>query len=168
MPPKRKCYLAGAIQDAKDGGAAWRLNITPKLEAMGIVVLDPCKSEANMGENGDIVETKEMLEGWIASGNMELFDRHMDRVIEDDIRAVTESDFIICLVDLDYAHGGTWCELWEAVWHCKNPVYVVCYGPKSKWNHWMLRVVRKGGQIFENFGQLMDFLEEKYSAKVKK
>lgn len=168
MPPKLISYLAGAIQDAADGGAAWREKLAPKLESMGIEVLDPCKSEANMGQNGDIVETKEMLDGWLASGNMDLFDKHMDQVIEDDIRAVRRSSFVICLVDLDYAHGGTWCELWEAVWHCKTPVYAVCYGPKSKWNHWMLRVVRRGGQVFENFSQLVEFLEEKYTTKAKK
>ena len=40
-----RTYLAGAMDRVKDGGIGWRNDITPFLEDMGVVVLDPCKKE---------------------------------------------------------------------------------------------------------------------------
>ena len=58
--------------------------------------------------------------------------------------------------------------MWEAVAHCKTPVYVVCYDPKSDWNMWLLRTVRRNGQLFESWAQLLDFLTEKYGKRSKR
>ena len=37
----QRVYLAGPIDYADDDGIAWRQAITPKLEAMNIMVMDP-------------------------------------------------------------------------------------------------------------------------------
>jgi len=161
---RRTTYLAGSIQDAHDGGVKWREKLTPKLEELGIEVLDPTKSEANLVE-GTIQESKEQLENYIATGNWEAFDKHMEIVIETDIHMVKKADFIICFLDHKHHHGGTYCELWEASEHLNIPIYVVSYDPKREFNTWMLRVIRRNGQIFENFGQLIDFLTDKYGKK---
>lgn len=159
-------YLAGAIQSAKDGGVKWRETLTPKLQELGIEVLDPTTWESQ--EFGTMDVAKDTIKGYILSGNWEKFDEYMDRIIDRDIKCVRKADFLVVFIDTDLKIGGTSCELWEAVAHCKTPVYVVCYDPKSDWNMWLLRTVRRNGQLFENWTQLMDFLTEKYGKRSKR
>ena len=35
-------YLCGAMDRVEDGGVKWRQYITPKLQELGVGVLDPC------------------------------------------------------------------------------------------------------------------------------
>ena len=35
-------YLCGAMDRVKDGGVKWRQYMTPKLQELGVGVLDPC------------------------------------------------------------------------------------------------------------------------------
>lgn len=167
MSPKKspKVYLAGSIQDSRDLGVGWRDKVTPKLEAIGITVLDPTKSEANLGTgDGTISGTQDCLNGWLASGNIELFREHMRKVREDDLRMVHDSDFLIVYLDFNRKIGGTIVEIHEAFIN-KIPIYAVCYDPKKDWNHWLLSTILDGGELFDSWGALLDSLEQKYMVK---
>ncbi|MGH9425949.1 MAG: hypothetical protein ACRD2L_06575 [Terriglobia bacterium] len=166
---KLTTYLCGSIQDVKDGGVYWRDKVTPKLQAMGITVLDPCKSECNEAFGTTIKESREQIRKFKRAGNFEAFDEHMARVIRDDLRQVNECNFMIVYWNQDYRHGGTTHEIVEA-WQKHIPIYCVNYdaltGDKEM-NDWILALIRQNGQMFENFGQLTDFIETRYKAEIK-
>lgn len=162
--PKTSCYLAGSIQDSKDGGVKWRDGLTPKLEKLNIEVYDPTKTEVNLeisSKGSTIEESQERLNGWIASGNIDKFQEHMRKVREDDLRLVHKSDFLVVYLDFNRKIGGTIVEIHEAFLQ-KIPIYVVCYDAKKTMNHWILSTILDGGMFFENWTQLMKFLEDKY------
>lgn len=167
---KLTTYLCGSIQDVKsDGGAAWRDRVTPKLEVLGITVLNPCKSECNKEFGETIKESREQIKKFKRSGNWEKFDEHMGRVIQDDLRQVNECNFLIVYWNQDYRHGGTIHEIVEA-WQKHIPIYCVNYDAMTgdkEMNDWVLAIIRQNGQMFENFGQLIDFIEGKYKADIK-
>lgn len=163
-------YLCGSIQDVKaDGGAAWRDRATPKLEAFGITVLNPCKSECNKEFGETIKESRDQIRKFKRSGNWEEFDNHMAKVIQDDLRQVNESNFLIVYWNQDYRHGGTIHEIVEA-WQKHIPIYCVnmdAITGEKEMNDWVLALIRQNGQMFENFGQLMDFIEVRYKSEIK-
>lgn len=160
---KYTCYLVGPMQDAKDGGVKWRERITPDLEKLDVTVIDPTITEAE--EYGSIEEAQKTLRGHIAIGDWEKFDAKLDDIIKRDMEAVYASTFIVAHYDPDTKMGGTLCEIWEAAWHRKIPVYVVCHNPMKDWNMWMLRTVRTTGEVFPSWAQLVDFLKDKYGVK---
>ena len=162
-------YLCGAIQCLADGGSQWRDKITPKLEALGINVLDPCKSECNKEFGETIQQSREQIKKFKRGGNWEEFDSHMDKVIHDDLAQVNMSQFLIVYWNQDYHHGGTVHEMAEA-WNKHIPIYCVNYdsitGDKEM-NDWVLKLVRTDGMVFSNFGQLITFLKVKYKKEIK-
>lgn len=162
---KLTTYLCGPMQDATDGGVRWREKLTPKLEELGIEVLDPTKIEAE--EYGSVDEAHTEIKKYVASGNWDEWDKVLDSIILRDVEAVYKSDFIIGFYDVNMKMGGTLCEMWEASHHRKIPLYVVSRNAKRDWNIWMLRTVRKTGQVFDSWTQLMEFLIEKYGDKTK-
>lgn len=163
---KLTTYLAGSIQDIKDGGVYWREKLHPKLSALGINVLDPCKSECNTALGSNILESREQIKKFKRSGNLGAFDEHMRRIIQDDLRQVTESNFLIVYWSNEYKHGGTIHEI-VAAWQLHIPIYMVCYDAKTDMNDWILALVRTTGRVFDNFGQLVDFLQEQYKSEIK-
>ena len=163
---KLTTYLCGSIQDCKDGGVYWRDKITPKLHALGVCVLDPCRSECNNTLGSTIMESREQIKKFKKSGNFEYFDEHMRKIIQDDLRQVTESNFLVVYWSNDYKHGGTIHEIVQA-WQLHIPIYMVCYDSKTDMNDWVLALVRQNGHVFENFGQLMEFIETRYKAESK-
>ncbi len=157
---KYTTYLVGPMQDAKDGGVKWRERITPKLHELDVEVIDPTVTESE--EYGSIEEAQKTLKNYVATGKWDVWDAKLDDIIKRDIEAVYASTFIVAFYDPDTKMGGTLCEIWEAAWHRKIPVYVVCHNPMKDWNMWMLRTVRRSGQIFPSWAQLMEFLNDKY------
>ena len=80
-----KAYLCGSIQDARDGGVKWRDKLKPKLEELGIKVLDPCKSEANLTD-GTVNDAKEMIE------NLGIYGRYKDQLIYEALKIIGEKN----------------------------------------------------------------------------
>lgn len=162
-------YLCGSIQSAQDGGASWRDKVTPKLESLGIDVLNPCKSECNKEFGQTILESREQIRKFKRAGNFEAFDKHMGTVIQDDLRQVNECNFVVVYWNQDYRHGGTIHEIVEA-WQKHIPIYCVNYDPLTgdkEMNDWILALIRQNGQMFENFSQMIDFIEVKYKSDIK-
>lgn len=159
-------YLCGSISDAKDAGTKWRDKITPKLEALGIVVLDPCKSECNQTAGDNIFQSKEQIRKYKRAGNFDAFDDTMGKIIHDDLKQTADANFLIVYWNQDYKHGGTVHEIVTA-WNLHIPVYMVTYDTLTDVNDWVLALVRQNGQTFENFGQLMDFIEVRYKNDIK-
>ena len=153
-----KTYLAGTIQDSKDGGVSWRKKITPKLEELGIKVLDPTILESE--EFGSMVMAQKVLESYVEAGNRDLFVSAMETNKSRDLAAVREASFLIVK---GHETGGTICEMWEMLRHHKKPVYVIANSDLKKWNYWMLSEIWKGGgEIFNSESELFAFLKGRY------
>ena len=159
MPKKKHVYLAGAIEAAPDKGTRWRTVLTPQLEEMGYDIFNPCVET-------DGVILKEL--GW-KKFNWEKIrkpkwrDKYlhiMRRIVEEDLKAVLASKFVIVYFDRYVQLGaGTYGEVTVAVNH-DIPVYIVLAGDMEFENipAW---VVGCTTTIFDSFKELLDFLGDK-------
>lgn len=159
-------YLCGAIQCLEDSGSQWRDKITPKLDVLGIIVQNPCKSETNQQFGTSISDTREQIKKFKRTGDFEAFDKHMQEVIKDDLVQVQKSHFLIVYWSNAYKHGGTIHEMVHA-WQNHIPIYMVCYDSITEMNDWVLSLVRQNGLIFDNFGKLMTYLKFTYKKEIK-
>jgi len=155
-------YLAGPIEmDKKEGGQGWRNNITPSLDKIGIYVQDPCRTEPLVTDM-TVIEAQEKFNGWIQSGNYELFTNKFEKVVYKDIRMVHKSDFLIVHLFPDIPTTGTIHEMSEA-WRQRKPIYLIWKDAKSKLSKWALYlVISSGGKLFESENKLIEFLNVKY------
>jgi hypothetical protein len=161
--PSMKAYLAGSIQASSDGGVAWRRTITPLLEKLGIVALDPTIYEAK--ELGNPESVKETISECVAAENWERFDHLVDLLIDRDKRLVEEANMVVAYYEPSKQSAGTISEIWHAVIVTGIPVYVVSYSPLKEWSYWLLRVIRRHGRIFSSWTELVDFLGKTYGER---
>ncbi len=100
-----RAYCCGAMDRAKDGGIGWRKKITPFLNELGIIVLDPCNKPIDIGiENIESREYRQSLknnEDWETLSN----DMRLVRVV--DLCMTDSSDIIIVNLDIDTYACGT-------------------------------------------------------------
>ena len=106
MPKKKQIYLAGAIEAAPDKGTRWRTIVTPQLEELGYEVFNPCLET-------DGVILKEL--GW-KKFNWEKIRKPkwrekylhiMRRIVEEDLKAVLASKYVLVYFD-KYVQQGQW------------------------------------------------------------
>ena len=57
-----RVYLAGPMDRVADGGIEWRERITPFLESLGMVVLNPCCKPIDIGV--EEVEERQQRKKW--------------------------------------------------------------------------------------------------------
>jgi len=140
---KPTVYLAGGMENSKNLGAGWRSELTPKLEALGIKVLNPVLFEQEqlkglkirmlpekfIGGDGKLVRPKHWHQLKLAPRSSHLykrFQRYMQNIIRYDIQVVQEyTDFVVCFWTHETSKGaGTHSELTTAFIN-NVPVYVV-------------------------------------------
>lgn len=167
---KLKCYLAGSIQDSKDGGVGWREKLTKSLLELGFDVLDPTTLECNHTLAMTIEEQKKKLENLKRGGEWNKYKEVISEIRRSDLVCVNSSKFLIVLYDTTRRYGGTIHEIVEA-WQKNIPMYVVSYDPKTDFNDWVFGLFldneKNGGKIYPNFKQLTDFLEVEYKDYIK-
>ena len=136
-------YLAGGMEHISALGAGWRETITPKLEAIGYSILNPCLFEPQQLKGlhtnrlPDTIETAtgetivpkhwhELKHAKRTSSAYKRFKNYMQRIIRYDIRVVeADTDVVICSWTRGTAKGaGTHSELTTA-FMLGVPVYVV-------------------------------------------
>ena len=168
-------YLAGPIEaDQESGGAQWRTKLTPKLEELGVKVLDPCVLES-IKVNCDSKQLREKLIGWKQAGHWDKFMAAMDKIWIGDVNAagdlecVRQSTFIIVYANLKIPTSGTKYEMIEAL-KAGIPIYIVTPDNKVEMNNSDLWCVIKSNRaiapdecIFPSFNKLIEFLKEKYN-----
>jgi len=171
---KYTTYVAGPIEsDEENGGALWRAKLTPKLNEIGIKVLDPCVLEA-VKVGCDSRTLREKLIGWKKAGWWDKFMDAMDKIWIGDINApgdfecVRQSNFMIMYANLKIPTSGTKYEMIEAL-KAKIPIYCVTPDVKLEMNNSDLWCIMKscGAQnpdecIFPTFNKLLEFLKENY------
>ena len=171
---KYTTYLAGSIEsDIENGGTLWRAKLTPRLNELGIKVLDPCVLE-EIKVNCGSKEMREKLTGWKSAGWWDKFMDAMDKIWIGDVNApgdfecVRQSTFIIMYLSLKIPTSGTKYEMIEAL-KSKIPIYCVTPDVKLEINNSDLWCIMKSCGvknpdecIFPTFNKLLEFLKENY------
>ena len=104
-----RCYLSGAMEMLQDNGEQWRADLTPFLQNLGVVVLDPCDKPIDVA-----VEDHDR---WVAERTYRQYDKLAKeiRVLRCvDLRMVDVCDFVIVNLNNDIRTCGTWEEIFLA------------------------------------------------------
>lgn len=149
-----KVYLAGAIDRCPDLGKTWRVSLTPQLQSLDIVVLDPLNKPLKDNDESDI-SLREYRKKLKAEGNYDEFSRIIKRIRQVDLRMVDISDFMIAAIDVNLHMCGTYEEITWAN-RCKKPVFLLC---ESKHNvpDWLFGTLPHK-YFFETVYELMAYL----------
>jgi len=155
-----RCYLIGAMDRVPDNGVGWRRRITPFLNSLGVVTLDPTDKPIDIGlENAESREFRHKLK------DMELYDElakeiKLLRVV--DLRMVDMSDFLIVHIDTDFHACGTYE---EGSWanRLKNPILIHCEQGKAGMPDWMFGMIPHH-HMFTTWTDLCKYLWEVHTA----
>jgi hypothetical protein len=131
------CYLAGPMDRVADGGVGWRKWITPNLEELGIVVLDPCNKPIDVGIE-DIGHRKQR-EIWKGRREFNKLSQDMKTIRVVDLALVDNANFLIVYWDTDVHMCGTLEEVFLSN-RMKRPIYIMCRQGKSGMPDWMFGV----------------------------
>lgn len=104
-----RCYLAGSMDRIEGGGIQWRQEITPLLNAKGVVVMNPCdKPYVGAVES---LKTRKKRHEEKAKGNLNAVAEVMKPVCDTDIHMVNVSDFLIVSIDMSVHMCGSYEEI---------------------------------------------------------
>lgn len=152
-----RAYLAGAMERAPDRGRAWRERLLPVLGELGHACFNPCEEELLVAT----AEERASFSEWKASGHRR-FAPLMRRIIDHDLAALQESDYVVCYWD-EHAQrsGGTPSEVTLArVWG--KPVYLVRAIDRVELSAW---VQGCASVIFDSLEDLFAYLRLEYGSR---
>jgi hypothetical protein len=153
-------YLAGAIENAPDGGQKWREEISRFLQQeLKHAVFNPCLEEKHLLTPEEFQKFRQ----WKTTDLLR-FRKVVHRIIHNDITMLLQRvDYIICLWDEHVlAGGGTQGELTMAFWQ-KIPVYMVTKIPLIQISSWIIGCT---GEIFQDFDSLKIFLKSRFPRNI--
>lgn len=156
----QRVYLAGAIDRVEDRGEGWRNEITPFLENLGVIVLNPIKKTTDIGledENSHILKIKLKKDE-----NYEELSKLMKVVRSVDLRLVDISDFLIVNLDLNIHPCGTYEEIFWAN-RQKKPIIIHLEQGKNLAPDWLFGTIPHE-MIFSNWEDIKKYLIEINSA----
>jgi len=157
----QRVYLAGAIDREEDKGTGWRNKITPFLEKMGIIVLNPIKKTTDVGledENCHILKSKFKKEK-----KYEELSKLMKTIRSVDLRLVDISDFVLVNLDLNTHPCGTYEEIFWAN-RQKKPIIIHIEQGKEHAPDWLFGTVPHQ-MIFSKWKNVKEYLKEINSSK---
>lgn len=150
-----KSYLIGAMDRADDGGITWRNHITPYLESMNIVVINPCK-HANVKNVNESLETRRWIEYYKETEQYDKINQFR-KIRSADLRCIDVSDFVIVYIDMNVHLCGSYEELFTAN-RQKKPVLVWCEQGKQNAPNWLFFSIPHE-HIFSNMIDLLTYLK---------
>lgn len=151
-----KCYLAGAIDKCPLLGTEWRNEITPHLESLGVVVLDPMKKDKFLLEAAESdPEWRAKVSKLRAEHKWDEYSKEIKyNIVKIDYRLVDYADFLILYLDMDIFTCGSFFETFLANF-LKRPVIVWCKQGKSAIPGWLFGTLPH--QLF--FGTLEEVID---------
>jgi len=145
-----RCYLAGPMEHAPDGGASWRKYVQTSLCSLGIVWLDPTNKPIQIGREdrgfNDYLRALKEVGAWSKIA------REVKLIRSVDLRMVDIADFLIVHLNLDIQTCGTWEELFWAN-RMKKPCLVHIAQGKDRCPSWLFGVLPHQ-MIFSNWEEL--------------
>ena len=132
------CYLAGPMDRVPDGGEGWRKWITPQLQELGIVVLDPCNKPIDIGIED--MEHRQRRQVWKAQGKYNKLAEDMKLIRVTDLALVDNANFMIVYWNTDVHMCGTLEEVFLSN-RMKRPILIMCEQGKVGMPDWMFGVL---------------------------
>ena len=156
-----RCYLCGAMDATKDRGEGWRNRISPFLERLGVIVLNPCSKPINLAYEDD--ESVERRIQYKKSGEYGKLaeEMHMIRVV--DLRLVDIADFLIVNLDMDIPACGTYEEIMWAN-RMKMPVLLRCPQGVDKIPYWIWGMLPRD-HFFSTWRDMKNYLKNVHIAE---
>lgn len=129
------CYLAGPMDNAKDGGEGWRKAITPFLQKKGIFVLNPADKPlqnipSEYAGRYDIQEMKQ--EGRYS----EIRPKYGESIRGIDLRMCDLAGMLVVYLNSEISTCGTFEEVFSSN-QSKKPIIIVCEQKKVNIQNWM-------------------------------
>lgn len=162
-----RSYLCGAMDRVQDGGVGWRNDITPFLEELGVVVLNPCLKQDIMDENSPLfferTEDRQRIHRLKNEGQFDKLQQEIKCLRVSDLRMVDISDFLIVNIDVDIHACGTYEEISWAN-RLKHPVLIHVEQGKKNCPNWLLGMVPHQ-HIFDEWSELKNYLLDVHHGK---
>lgn len=156
-----RTYLVGAMDRVPDGGTTWRNKITPTLESLGVIVLNPCK-HVICGIHED-AKTRENINYLKEHGMFDELKDTYSKVRNADLRCVDICDFIIAHIDISVHACGSYEEIVTAN-RQKKPILIWCEQGKSNAPNWLFFMLPHEN-IFSSMSEVVEYLEHINSVK---
>ena len=144
------------MERAPDRGRAWRERLLPVLDELGHDCFNPCEEELVVAT----AEERERFRDWKAADH-DGFLPLMRRIIDHDLAALSDSDYLVCYWD-EHARGsgGTPAEVTLArVWG--KPVYLVRAVERTEISAWVLGCASR---TFDSLEELFVYLRQEYGS----
>ena len=121
-----RAYLAGTMEYAADDGVEWRKSITPRLEKLGIVVLDPTDRPVRLSyADNSASEQLHLLKEMRRKGKFKKLIKCAKEIVHQDLRMVDVADLLIVYIDASVPTVGTIDEFVTAS-NQQKPILMVC------------------------------------------
>ena len=147
------CYLCGAMDRVKDGGAGWREYISAKLKKMNVGVLNPCDKPTSYAKEGN--DFRDRLEKLKKTKQFDLVAEEMKPIAAVDLRMVDICHFLVMSLDMNVHMCGSYHEAFVAA-NQKKPVLVMCEQGKENAPNWMFGVLPHS-HIFSSWSELLEY-----------
>lgn len=156
----KKVYLTGPMHSARDDGTAWRELITPRLEQMGIEVLNPCKKKvAGNIQISEVGEAKQKFKDMALNGNWSLLKKEFWPIIRSDLRMVDHCDFLIFDYNPLIPMVGTIHELVVATFEKKVILLKYNKDELADFNPWIATFIKEH-HFFSEWDDMFKHLED--------
>lgn len=156
------CYLCGSMDRVPDGGVRWRNELTPILNKLGVIVLDPCDKPVQ-GEGIEDAEIRDVIKGHKSRGEYDVVKELVRPIRQSDMRMVDRSDFLVVHLDLEHYPCGTWEEIFWAN-RGKKPILIKMANGKATAPHWLFGCIPHE-HIFSSWIDMLNYLKDVASGK---
>lgn len=151
----QRVYLAGAMDRVPDGGVMWRERVTPRLNAMGVIVMDPCHKPYEGAVEDD--QSRDERRAYKRLGRLDKTREVMRPIRRMDLHMVDVSDFLVASIDVEVHACGTYEEV---TWANRQKKPVLCWIQQGVVHtpDWLLAVLPPAF-LFDSVNDLMGYLE---------
>jgi len=153
----KSVYLCGPIKMVFDDGQEWRDAITPRLNAMDIRVINPCKNTSK--DFSEIGEDKKIFADLILKEKWGKLKERFWPVVRHDLRSVDLSDFIIFNYDPDVPTIGSVHELVVSTFEKKIILLKYDKAKLKNFNPWMCVFIKKH-HFFSSWDTMFTYLKK--------
>lgn len=148
-------YCSGPMEKAADGGIGWRRKIKPRLQAMGIGVIDPTDKPGE--KHVDETNLRNMANNAKNNGDYDTVKKMYKQIVHEDLRYTDLASFLIVNIDMDQHLCGTLDEVFMAA-NQQKPVIVVCEKGMCHIPNWLYG--RLSHELFfTSFDKMFEYLE---------
>jgi len=149
-----RTYLAGPMDRVDDNGVGWRREITPFLESIGIVVLDPTNKPIDVGSED--IESRNYRNTLKQNNKYDELASHMRMLRVVDLRMVDISDFLIVYINPNIHLCGSFEELFWSN-RQKRPILCMIEGTKSNTPDWLIGTL-PNEHLFNNWEDIKQYI----------